>query len=74
MEFRGTTICAVKKGGMTAIAGDGQVTMGESVIMKGNAVKVKRIYNDKVVIGFDRIAFLMTLSIYPSTPVSCPTM
>ena len=52
MEFRGTTICAVKRGGMTAIAGDGQVTMGESVIMKGNAVKVKRIYNDKVVIGF----------------------
>ncbi len=52
MEFRGTTICAVKKDGVTAIAGDGQVTMGESVIMKGNAVKVKRIYNDKVVIGF----------------------
>lgn len=52
MEFRGTTICAVKRGGMTAIAGDGQVTMGESVIMKGNAIKVKRIYNDKVVVGF----------------------
>lgn len=52
MEFRGTTICAVKRGGVTAIAGDGQVTMGESVIMKGNAVKVKRIYNDKVVVGF----------------------
>ena len=34
------------------MAGDGQVTMGESVIMKGNAVKVKRIYNDKVVVGF----------------------
>lgn len=52
MEFRGTTICAVRRDGMTAIAGDGQVTMGESVIMKGNAVKVKRIYNDKVVVGF----------------------
>lgn len=52
MEFRGTTICAVKRNGVTAIAGDGQVTMGESVIMKGNAVKVKRIYNDKVVVGF----------------------
>lgn len=52
MEFRGTTICAVKKNGVTAIAGDGQVTMGESVILKGNAVKVKRIFNDKVVIGF----------------------
>lgn len=52
MEFRGTTICAVKRNGVTAIAGDGQVTMGESVIMKGNAVKVKRIFNDKVILGF----------------------
>ncbi len=52
MEFRGTTICAVKRDGVTAIAGDGQVTMGESVILKGNAIKVKRIYNDKVILGF----------------------
>ena len=44
--FKGTTICAVKRDGVTAIAGDGQVTMGESVVFKGNAVKVKRIYND----------------------------
>lgn len=52
MEFRGTTIVAIKKNGKTAVAGDGQVTVGEHVIMKGNAVKVRRIYNDKVVIGF----------------------
>ena len=52
MEFRGTTICAVKRDGKTAIAGDGQVTMGESVIFNSNDVKVKRIYNDKVVVGF----------------------
>lgn len=52
MEFRGTTICAVKKNGVTAIAGDGQVTMGESVVMKNGAKKVRRIYNDQVVIGF----------------------
>lgn len=52
MEFRGTTICAVKRNGVTAVGGDGQVTMGESVIFKGNAIKVKRIYDDKVVIGF----------------------
>ncbi|MEG1509936.1 MAG: ATP-dependent protease subunit HslV [Clostridia bacterium] len=51
-KFMGTTICAVKKDGITAIAGDGQVTMGESVIFKANAVKVKRIYEDKVIIGF----------------------
>ena len=52
MEFRGTTICAVKRNGVTAVGGDGQVTMGESVIFKGHAIKVKRIYDDKVVIGF----------------------
>lgn len=51
-QFRGTTIVAVKKDGRTAIAGDGQVTMGQNVVMKSNAVKVRRIYNDKVVIGF----------------------
>ena len=51
-QFRGTTICAVKKDGKIAIAGDGQVTMGENVVMKGNARKVRRIYDDKVVIGF----------------------
>ena len=52
MEMKGTTICAVKRNGVTAIAGDGQVTMGNSIVMKGNAKKVKRIYDDKVVIGF----------------------
>ena len=52
IEFRGTTICAVKKDGVTAIAGDGQVTFGESVVFKNNAVKVRRIYNDNVIVGF----------------------
>lgn len=52
MEFRGTTICAVKKDGVTAIAGDGQVTMGESIIFKNTAVKVRRIYGGKVILGF----------------------
>ena len=42
----------MRRDGKTAIAGDGQVTAGQSVIMKGNAVKVQRIYNDKVVTGF----------------------
>lgn len=51
-KFKGTTIVAIKRDGKTAIAGDGQVTFGEHVVMKGNAVKVRRIYNDKVVIGF----------------------
>ncbi len=52
IEFRGTTICAVKKNGKTAIAGDGQVTFGESIVFKNNAIKVRRIYNGNVVIGF----------------------
>ena len=50
--FRGTTICGIKRNGKTVICGDGQVTMQQSVIFKNNAVKVRRIYNDKVVIGF----------------------
>ena len=51
-EFRGTTICAVRKDGKIAIAGDGQVTMGQSVIFKANARKVRRLYNGQVVVGF----------------------
>ena len=63
MELKGTTICAVRRDGKIAVAGDGQVTMGESVIMKGNARKVKRIYDDKVVIGFaGSVADAFTLS------------
>ena len=50
--IKGTTICAVKRNGVCAIAGDGQVTLGESTIMKNGAKKVRRIYNGNVVIGF----------------------
>lgn len=50
--FRGTTICAVSRNGETAIAGDGQVTMGEHTIFKTTAKKVRRLYNDEVVVGF----------------------
>jgi ATP-dependent HslUV protease subunit HslV len=46
-----TTIVAVKRGGEVAIAGDGQVTVGD-VIMKHRAVKVRRLFNDRVVVGF----------------------
>ena len=52
MTLKGTTICAVRKNGQTAVAGDGQVTMGESTIFKGTARKVRRIYNNSVVTGF----------------------
>ena len=47
-----TTICAVKKGNQSAIAGDGQITMGERIIMKGSARKIRRIFGGEVVVGF----------------------
>lgn len=47
-----TTICSVKYNGQTAIAGDGQVTLGEKVIAKATAKKIRRIYHDRVIIGF----------------------
>ncbi len=51
MSFRGTTILAVRKGNAVAMAGDGQVTLGNTV-MKGTARKVRRMYNDEVITGF----------------------
>ena len=50
--FKGTTICAVRRNGVIAIAGDGQVTMGEYTIFKTTARKVRRLYNNEVVVGF----------------------
>jgi len=50
--LKGTTICAVRKDGHIAIAGDGQVTMGEHTIFKTTARKVRRLYNGEVVVGF----------------------
>jgi len=47
----GTTILAVRRNGKTAIAGDGQVTVGATV-MKHNAKKVRKMYNDKILAGF----------------------
>ena len=50
-RIRSTTVLLVQKDGKTAMAGDGQVTLGETVI-KGNARKVRRIHNGKVICGF----------------------
>jgi len=50
--FKATTIVAVQKDGKTAIAGDGQVTFGNTMVMKGTAKKVRRLYNGKIVSGF----------------------
>ena len=61
--IKGTTICAVKRNGKIAVAGDGQVTQGQNVIMKGNAVKVRRIFDGKIVTGFaGSVADAFTLS------------
>ena len=63
MEMKATTIVAVKKDGKTVIAGDGQVTAGQSIAMKGNAVKVRRLYDGKVIYGFaGTVADAFTLS------------
>lgn len=50
--LRGTTIVAVRRGDLGAIGGDGQVTFGENTIMKHGAKKVRRLYHDKVLVGF----------------------
>ena len=52
MQIKGTTILAVRHGSGVAIAGDGQVTMGQSVIMKHSAKKVRRLYKGKIIAGF----------------------
>ncbi|MBQ7113484.1 MAG: ATP-dependent protease subunit HslV [Clostridia bacterium] len=52
MDLKGTTIVAVKKDGRCAVAGDGQVTMGEKTVMKAHARKVRRIYHNSVIVGF----------------------
>jgi ATP-dependent HslUV protease subunit HslV len=50
-QFRGTTICSVRRGNQVVMGGDGQVSLG-NVVMKGNARKVRRLYKDKVLAGF----------------------
>lgn len=51
MELNVTTIVSIRRNGKVVIGGDGQVSLGNTV-MKGNAKKVRRLYNDKVLAGF----------------------
>ncbi len=51
MEFKGTTIICVKKNNSVALGGDGQVTLGNTVV-KSKAKKIRKLYNDKVIVGF----------------------
>jgi len=50
-QYRGTTILSVRRNGLVAIGGDGQVSLGNT-IMKGNARKVRRLHDDQVLAGF----------------------
>jgi len=49
--FKGTTILAIKHKGETAISGDGQISIGNT-IMKNNTIKIRKLYEDKVLTGF----------------------
>jgi ATP-dependent HslUV protease subunit HslV len=49
--LHGTTILSIRRGGSVVIGGDGQVSLGNTV-MKGNAIKVRRIFKDRVLVGF----------------------
>jgi len=51
MKFHGTTILALRHNGKLAVAGDGQVTLNNTII-KHHAKKVRRIYNNKIIVGF----------------------
>jgi ATP-dependent HslUV protease subunit HslV len=51
MEYHGTTILAVRHRGKAVVAGDGQVTLDKNVV-KHHAKKVRRIYNNKIIVGF----------------------
>lgn len=50
--FKATTIIAVRRDGKTAMAGDGQVTFGENTIIKHRAKKIRKLYNNSVLVGF----------------------
>jgi ATP-dependent HslUV protease subunit HslV len=50
-QFCGTTIVAIRRNNQVAIGGDGQVSFGDT-ILKGNAKKIRRLYNGKILAGF----------------------
>lgn len=52
MQLKGTTILAVRRAGTVCMAGDGQVTLGQSIVMKHSARKVRRLYQGRVLAGF----------------------
>ncbi|MDR0926203.1 MAG: ATP-dependent protease subunit HslV [Ignavibacteria bacterium] len=51
-KFRSTTVIGVIRDGKAVLGSDGQVTQGQSIVMKGNARKVRKIYNNQILVGF----------------------
>ncbi|UPA17801.1 ATP-dependent protease subunit HslV [Borrelia puertoricensis] len=51
MSFKGTTVIAIRRGGKTVLAADGQVTIGYTVL-KSNAIKIRKLFNGKILAGF----------------------
>jgi ATP-dependent HslUV protease subunit HslV len=50
--IRATTVIGVIKDGKAALGSDGQITLGQSIVMKSNAKKIRKIYNNKILVGF----------------------
>lgn len=51
-KIRSTTVIGVLRDGKAALGSDGQVTLGQSIVMKGNAKKIRKIYNNQILVGF----------------------
>ncbi len=51
-KFRSTTVIGVIRDGKAAIGSDGQVTLGQSIVMKNNARKIRKVYNNQILVGF----------------------
>lgn len=51
-KIRATTVIGVLRDGKAALGSDGQVTLGQSIVMKGNAKKIRKIYNNQILVGF----------------------
>ena len=51
-QIKATTVIGVVRDGKVALGSDGQVTMGQSIVMKSNAKKIRKIYNNQILVGF----------------------
>ena len=63
-SFHGTTILSVRRNGVVALGGDGQVTLG-NVVIKATARKIRRLYHDRVLAGFAGASTASVTILYP---------